>query len=367
MPNLLDDARSGKEVPCFFVRWQDENDKERVPFGHTGSFRLAYEKAIGSHIPDPLKDESKMDFAEAIFGNEKTHAGRVFFEDAFLVEVQNDPQRDAQTPQILSAPKPTTFQHYLVQNIEEDGQLSHYNSKASIRGYELYWHKSGDRWAEKDTGAIAEHPTRYLIEGIRPVEPGTGFRGRMRLEDLLDSELVALLFTLDLPQECGHKLGMGRPLGLGSIRITAKLYSSDRQSPYKDLSAEWSNDLPESDQSQEKKREFERHVLNELGETEKRTLWETNRLQELLIMLRFDTGRELERNGTDRYMAIERQNESRDRYVLPNASDLVPTTTIEEILAKLRGEAIGTREKASHIKRIKKIEIEGLWDKINIT
>jgi hypothetical protein len=55
------------------------------------------------------------------------------------------------------------------------------------------------------------------------VRAGVVFRGPVRFENLADEELGALLAALDLPKGAAHKLGMARPLGLGSIRIQATL------------------------------------------------------------------------------------------------------------------------------------------------
>ncbi len=363
--NLLELARqkeNEKGVPCFYVRWQDARGKDRISFGHTGMFRLAYEKTIGEHVPSPLLDETKVDFAEAIFGNEKTHSGRVFFEDAFLIDEQDAPQLEAQTPQILSAPKPTTFQHYLVQSSDEVKQLNHYNSETAIRGYKFYWHKSGVRWVETERKA---KETQYTQ--IKPVKAGTKFRGRIRFENLSDKELGALLFALDLPEGCRHKLGMGKPLGLGSIRITPKLYLSNRIRRYKDFFAEvWDNKIEASALETLKmfKDAFSKYVLQKLGEDSNKLLWETSRLRELLVMLRFDVGRELERTGANRYMSIAPQNEFKNRNVLPRAASLISPVQIDEIVANVKGQAIAEKPKPTVIK---KVEIKGLWDKFDVT
>ncbi|MBI4854561.1 MAG: TIGR03986 family CRISPR-associated RAMP protein [Acidobacteria bacterium] len=331
VPDILEQARRGEEIPCFFVRWTDREGKNRVSFGHTGMFRLAYEKTISAHIKQNFESnaksstecENKIDFAEAIFGNEKKHSGRVFFEDAFLIDEQTDLQLDIVSPKILSSPKPTTFQQYLVQNSTEIKQLNHYNSNSSIRGYKCYWHKSGekDKWVEMDKKLIDKNPKLYTK--IQPVKPGTRFRGRVRFENLSGEELGALLFTLDLPEGCGHKLGMGKPLGLGSISVTPTLYLSDVKKRYTDFFAEWHNDIAVSDQLLEKKRLFEQYILKELNENDKSSLWQNSRLQELLVMLRYDIGKSLEKDGKNRYLNIEPQNEFKNRSVLPKPSSLV--------------------------------------------
>jgi CRISPR-associated protein (TIGR03986 family) len=143
-PDILEKLKEKQEIPCFYL--VDQSGKV-ISFGHTGFFRLAYEKTIGDHIPRELKSPNITDIAEAIFGNEKTHAGRVFFEDAYLDGKPEDALLETAVPKILSNPKPTCFQHYIEQkpeNLENPPKnLAHYNSENSIRGYKLYWHRSG--------------------------------------------------------------------------------------------------------------------------------------------------------------------------------------------------------------------------------
>lgn len=304
-------------VPCFFIL-NDRN--EVVSFGHTGMFRLAYEKTIGEHIPPELQDESKVDIVEAIFGNEKTFAGRVFFEDAFLQKHTDDDYEEVRISKTLLGPKPTTFQHYLVQTEENlnnhPKNLAHYNSFNAIRGNKLYWHKSA-QWKKDNQG---DFNPKIDIK-IRPIKSGRTFIGNVRFENLSDVELGALLFALELPPNCCHKLGMGKPLGLGSVRITPTLILSDRKTRYTDLFAEWP--LKESAFPDKSiayfKEEFEKHILNEIKET-KTELWEVDRMKELKTMLVFNKGRD---DNKIRYMTIE-PNEFKERKVLSMPTNVHP-------------------------------------------
>lgn len=67
---------------------------------------------------------------------------------------------------------------------------------------------------------------------MQPVKSGVQFRGRIRFENLTDLELGAILHALQLPDGCCHRIGMGKPLGLGSIRIHARLRLVDRVARY---------------------------------------------------------------------------------------------------------------------------------------
>ena len=96
------------------------------------------------------------------------------------------------------------------------------------RGHKLYWHQ----WDETRPLGLVKEPnnhdafladlesdkpddSQYAI--IRPVRAGVVFTGRARFENLTGIELGVLLAALSLPEGCMHKLGMAKPLGLGSV------------------------------------------------------------------------------------------------------------------------------------------------------
>jgi hypothetical protein len=313
VPDLLKHAEDG-EVPCFYVRWIDTNEKDRISFGHTGMFRLAYQYRIGDHIPEFHK-EKHIDIPEAIFGNEESFAGRVFFEDAHLESEQTNVFMSEGFPKILSSPKPTTFQHYLTQSNDNIRDLNHYNSPAAIRGHKLYWHKSGKHWEQTDQNEIIDHASQYTK--IKPVRPEIKFKGCIRFENLSNIELGALLFALDLPPGCCHKLGMGKPLGLGTIHIQSDLYLSDRKKRYQLLFAERSLEL--SDKKEGLIDEFDRYIRENIGANDIHNLWEHARMKELSTLLNVQTGIHLEEKNT--YMSIQAK-EFRNRPVLPLASEV---------------------------------------------
>ena len=299
-------------VPCFYI---EENSQ--LAFGNTLFFRLPYRFRLKNCQPPSQTQINKIDIAEAIFGNELSFAGRVFFEDAFLVP--NEGKDAGETllppaiPKILSEPKPTCFPHYLEQNeiaitadFKRNGELkgywglksydTNYQSCSKLRGFKLYWHKPDgnerNSWKEplieipvdkldelkKELARfgmdnidkylaftntkvrinlqtmlnnkhynenqlvqlfrlIMEYDTQHTI--IQPINPGLKFTSRIRFENLSNVELGALLMALDLPDKCAHKLGMAKPLGLGSVKISTKLFLSDRKTRYSSIISEW--------------------------------------------------------------------------------------------------------------------------------
>lgn len=314
--NLIEEVKKRGKVPCFYSEYTMPDGKRRVAFGHTLMFRIPYLKTIGDHIPQAIK-VSSLDIPEAIFGNHKTHSSRVFFEDSYLVEgvyLSSEPLY----PKILSSPKPTSFQHYLTQfpqNLSDfPKNLAHYNDPNPIRGYKLYWHREPE-WEEKNKENLQKHKTQYTQ--IKPIQKDAIFRGRIRFENLSKVELGALLFVLNLPDNCAHKIGMGKPYGLGSIRIKPTLFLSDRQERYKDLFFEW--DTPkETENTEEFIKEFENYILRNIGDNSKNSLWEHPRLRHLRCML--DFGKKPDKEKTA-YMDMEKK-EFKNRPVLKTPEDI---------------------------------------------
>ncbi len=321
---------------------KDREEMKRRPnihiaFGHTPMFRLPYQKRIGDLIPLHLKkkpevkwnsekqeyEKINLDYANAIFGfvgdiktkdNQvlKALAGRVYFTD--IISNETEPTPIDVVPKYLSSPKPTTFQHYVSQKSRyermEEVKFTggrtikdriHYNSQGDpeIRGNKLYWHKDikDSDWKEGNGDSKVQ---KELIEKIRkeenkthtiikPATPKTSFEGKIYFENLSEKELGALLFVLNLPEGCLHKIGMGKPLGLGTIQVTSSLVLSNRKKRYSSLLNEWNQDeqKEEPDYMIKKYIEiFSNDILAQTGEDKNhKELWNTERLQELKVIL----------------------------------------------------------------------------------
>lgn len=223
--------------PVFYLV---ENDK-LVFFGHTMMMRLPYKKSPQDLIPQHLRDESSIDLASALFGyaEEKSCAGRVYFSDARCLPGQSDLFEPEIHPHILSGPKPTTFQHYLVQPEPNDkGRLLNYDDNTHLRGYKFYWHKGKRAIAdiqELDERKVQKARKQYTT--IQPVRSGVRFRFRLRFENLTDRELGALSWALNLGSDPNLrlKLGMAKPLGMGAIKLTSELHLLDVKARYTSL------------------------------------------------------------------------------------------------------------------------------------
>ena len=65
-----------------------------------------------------------------------------------------------------------------------------------------------------------------ILKKITPLKAGNKFKSKIRFENLNEIELGALLMIFDLngAKNPAYKIGMGKPLGLGSIKIFPKLF-----------------------------------------------------------------------------------------------------------------------------------------------
>ncbi|EAW36935.1 TIGR03986 family CRISPR-associated RAMP protein [Lyngbya sp. PCC 8106] len=325
-----------------------------------------------------------IDIADAIFGwvkqeftekklpkdFNKQRASRVFVTDALYQTNENDIwySKTPVIPQILSEPKPSYFPHYLVQKNAVPKDLKHYASepleKTVIRGHKLYWHKGSNpqfklkRNLDKRNKSEDSDTQTTLIT---PINKGVTFKFDIHFENLSDVELGALLWVLSLSSDKSQQLetgktgeqycfslGIGKPLGMGAVKIDYELHLSDRKKRYSQLfeNEQWSN--PPISITQTKKscvKKFENYILDQISEDDYpkdhnrqqlEHLKQIPRIEMLLAMLRCDKTPDSDQT---RYMEIEcnpsqkkcigkpkkdrKVNEYADRPVLPTPLDIM--------------------------------------------
>ena len=373
--------RDGK--PVFFLM---ENN-ELVFFGRAQMFRLPYRQRPVDLIPKELRRPEDIDYADALFGfvrsredlgdmkkrnvtipqqgeKGRAYASRVFVTDAHLTQDQdrNDLwlSPTAITPRILATPKPTSFQHYLTQqNPNSRNDLNHYDSSSTVlRGHKRYWHQGDRKVCDiKETGEVGDNSTQHTQ--FKPVKTGVKFSFRVYFENLSERELGAICWVLhplgDPEKTYCHSLGMGKPLGMGAVKLDATLHLIDCPSRYGalfngDNCDDWQTGTAEGQQLSDRAtlksltQAFERHILNELQPSPTcNHLSDLKRIGMLLKMMecpgfppdpagnRYLAGNH---RPNTRYMSIHPTNEYRDRPVLPDPSAFgnltgkqVPTVT----------------------------------------
>jgi CRISPR-associated protein (TIGR03986 family) len=301
-----------------------------VFFGPTMMFRLPYRNSPLDLIPKPLRRPLDIDLADAVFGYIRrkddfkpnnppsqgdpawAYAGRVSVSDAHLAPDQslNDLFLQELTPAILSTPKPTTFQHYLVQPEQQKEALSHFDSPTEdaegnlrgvhtvLRGTKLYWHRGQRTRNQLHQQDVQPNSTQHTR--MRPISAGKRFIFRVRFDNLSDVELGALCWALHPhgheSRQYRHHLGMGKPLGMGSIQLTARLTLTDRRARYRRLfedgKDDWARgctttrDLGHQNDLKALVDPFERCILTDLGiEAKGHRLAELRRIGNLLKLM----------------------------------------------------------------------------------
>jgi len=337
-----DDRDMQRGIACRKVRSSGDplfylvDAKEQLVFlGPTTFFRIPYPHRTGEYADVHAADDG-LDLAESIFGTmtrgQDARRGRVEFEDAQLGGDQADPflggaENGHRWPSILATPKPTSYQNYLVQTAPEKDELKSYIDdpvkETVVRGFKRYWHRGSAATDLHVRPPADKNKTQFTR--IRPVRPGVHFQSRIHFENLTELELGALLASIELPSGARHHLGMGKPLGLGTIRLEGRTRLVNPVQRWLALDADGFIPDPENeDRLRRARAAFERAMLQHHVQTSgppADTLWAIPRLDALRRLLEWDQkpGRK-ETLSPDPTIDGRR---ARERRVLPAPSDIL--------------------------------------------
>jgi len=197
----------GEKIPVFFQL--DENGTIKH-FGLSMLYKLPYENSTMDLVKNYQDYKNKPDFAQILFGyaEEEGLKGRVFVSHHIGVKIKNHPPVRA----VLASPRPTFFLHYIKQN--QNKCITYDDKNAVLNGFKFYPHKNH---ILRNTGNGNEN----TMTTLKPLDKGSEFEGKIRFFNLNEIELGALLSALSLfnKQNVYHKLGMGKPLGFGTVKI----------------------------------------------------------------------------------------------------------------------------------------------------
>lgn len=353
--------------PVFYL----VDNGQLIFLGHCMMIRLPYRLSPLDFVPEALRRESDTDLAEAIFGytrrevdsdnderetpaKMRAYAGRVSVSDGHLCPGQPGDVwlagPEGIVPRILGGPKPTTFQHYLTQQKPDpiptggrfsDGsprtrlELSDYAvrtpGESVVRGHKGYWHKGPvGRSDIEEPITPPDSDKQHTL--FRPVKADVRFEFTLDFQNLSAVELGALLWVLNLAADDRYRLnlGMGKPYGMGAVKIESALYLTERGKRYGHLFDEhgWWDTGPQEAEGIRSAAiaAFEGFVLKGSGE-EAHTLAATERISMLLALLSWpgppaDETRYLEIERKDPTAKHGKVNEYKDRPVLPDPTAL---------------------------------------------
>src|SRR5262249_4264427 len=153
----------------------------------------------GDMVPDELLNQNVLDITEALFGfvnedNRASYASRISVTNATLKPGQMNVLHKELLARTPGSPKPSSFQHYLVQPQGMDTpkvELNHFGTQgARIRGHKLYWRQRVDFSSLKARNSDGSKPK--IETKFKPVKAGVSFSFRIYFENLTDAELGAL-------------------------------------------------------------------------------------------------------------------------------------------------------------------------------
>ena len=241
---------AGRPVPIFY--WKDGG--RITTLGTAFAFKAAHRKSArdllghscAGHL-DPV-ETMNLDLAHLVFGVAAEHDGgrglkrRARFG---LARAAGNPQPCIPShPSILLGPKPGYAGLYIRQRqdnrpIPQGEPLATYTPMNRPREPHLHRPElSGVKiWPARNAGRFSPGPvpgnpadTRKVQTRLVTLPPGTVFCSRLTFHNLRPVELGALLWTLSFGDEAAfsddangvakrHRLGMGKPLGLGEVTV----------------------------------------------------------------------------------------------------------------------------------------------------
>ena len=199
--------------------------------------RELYSRKLGDLIDEthkPCSDSKKLCPACALFGrmdaNESTASHLRFSDLRFTGSSKGDkPDYLGKTTLIpLSAPKISNLAFYLQKPVDAifwtydyyvtiDGKIKLYDK--TINGRKFYWHHNQGNNVLTTTSWKNQNKTVY------PLSAGNTFAGELYFDNISNTDLNRLIYIINCGEKekelakktRGHKLGAGRPAGLGSI------------------------------------------------------------------------------------------------------------------------------------------------------
>jgi CRISPR-associated protein (TIGR03986 family) len=233
-----DFAQPEQCVPVFFLL--DKKDPQEIrAFGLAMMFRLAYDHSVGEardnaqRVSDYRKE---FDIAEAIFGRvvepdrkkgEKESdappalAGRV---SIGLGRAHGEPKAPKDPIKaVLGAPKASYYPAYVAQTTDASGLRSsasfktYMDTDAQIAGWKRYRPQDEVTTPPIPASVKSEKVFSYLY----PLPKGTKFNAPVRVHNLRDWELGALLWAIDFggDETAVHGLGLAKSLGYGRVKL----------------------------------------------------------------------------------------------------------------------------------------------------
>jgi len=171
---------------------------------------------------------SRLRFSDARISDANVDLAGIFHEPGILPELaspkpsatefyllKQDPKHELWTYDYAGWWKPSQSQRGRAKSFDFVYDSSY---RPEVMGRKMYWHKRCDK-----PPYIEQESASDRNVGIRPLKKGVKFLFRIHFNRIYDIEIRQLIWTLSngLSEKHGHKLGMGKPVGLGSVTMKA--------------------------------------------------------------------------------------------------------------------------------------------------
>ncbi|MDR4497181.1 MAG: TIGR03986 family CRISPR-associated RAMP protein [Candidatus Scalindua sp.] len=241
--NYFDFKEQGKLKEHMLIYFEPEEGERRAKnISRVEVPRIRYEKSRQDLLPKAhhkCTDRNNLCAACKLFGyveGENSMAGRISISDAKLV---NSPlvASKAIPMKVLATPHPTSYNFYLrdpnnltvVRNYngckieDKKGKISESDvDDVELRGRKFYYHHPD----KTDQSYYKVNPQHKIPESqhnsAMPLFKDNVFEFEVRFRNLSEFDLGLLLYCLFLEDDLRHKLGMGKPIGFGTVRIEIK-------------------------------------------------------------------------------------------------------------------------------------------------
>lgn len=238
-----------KNETVSFAVWY-EKERDRLYFAPACISRTAYYTKLSQFYRgyEPCEDVHNLCKACQIFGM-KEHGSKIRVSDAVLYPLPADINKEKYlkeqvyyptskgfvTLQALASPKISAREFYFkrpkacltwnydFKTVEYKGMTPDKVTKRrltlkeqKIRGRKFYWHNPSTQFPEQEASE--------LNVSVRPVQKDQKFKFEVYFEQITKKQLEELIWTITLGENnkegnyC-HKIGMGKPLGMGSVKI----------------------------------------------------------------------------------------------------------------------------------------------------
>lgn len=209
----------------------------------TSCIKNVEEKGVPEEFK-PCTVQDKLCFACRLFGstgdneqkntdekgikNSATLGGRVFFTDATLKKSEAKIIDSPVTMANLSSPSTNKKKYYYQQNGN------------TIRGRKFYWHHEDKIELGKEIKFKKVRETKSN-SSLQYLKSDNIFTFEIGFKNLTDIELGVLIYSLQLEEGLAHKIGMGKPLGLGTCEIKIEKLLIESGDKYKSFTKSYKN------------------------------------------------------------------------------------------------------------------------------